>query len=1629
MKRLFFLLLIAFASFLSISASTNVKTDTQLTDDEIKAEIARASEYQSYLTNLFTDLSCSKLKDGITTESLPTNESYNKLSDPLKKMVNKIASGDWNEDYSDLNLKETYPLLDEVEWDSDYARKYRVQDYEPYSESIASELVGVSRYTNMNNPTGIVGDKGDLIYIMVKDAAPQGATLYINEVWNAREMFNNATAGTQLKQGLNIIECKNDNSHFFIYYCVQTVKQSNGKYIADETHNLKNYKPITIHIEGGRLNGFFNYFGDARYAGDTQKDFEYTVKRATHPMYNLIGKNVILHFHLEDTAAEGASAPSPCVKTVLFRDKGKYADREYDPVKILTAWDEMCLTERILMGIQSDEDVENPYNLNLYESNSTPHNIVAGGQTYKASPGFQYNEYFNNKLFGMSRPDQGLFMSAGDWRTSYNVNTIEAVLTLFTKGDIWGPAHEYGHMNQRLINMAGTTEESNNIFSNVVVYYQGKNTSRSDFISNQYEIFKAGKPFLENGTWGTTRMFWQLWCYYHATGHNKKFYPRLFELLRNYPIVKTNRLQGKHNERYDKLQFAKMCCLAAEEDLTDFFTAWGFFVPMELYTFADYQIYDTYLTEEDLQAVKDEIAAFKFKKNEAIIFIDDRVNSKRESYNGFPIEKAGDFGGFDAFNSNRAPSGDFGYSVDINEVTIITDGDPGAGFIIRDKDGSLLGFSNSKTFTVNDDVAEKLRNGEAIMEAVGANNGKQTVTNLISDGSDEVKKEILKRIHDAASELLTYEDPTETKVGYLLVGKTAILKELVNEVDNALKAGGLTSDAITGYINRLTKEFNRLTTDEDAFIRLEADNLYMITNVIRNPNAALTYNNTSNTCVMATKPAKPGDPSAAKFQWNFVPAMDENAYYIQNWDNKAFLDKAANGTIGLQFSGGYKYNLISFRNKNSNIGQFILAPFDDLNLAIHIGGNGAVIGYTSEAGASKWYITKVVKAEDVDMSDNYRQLLENLIKQYKEYKEEIDPSGTNVGFLKPEAASVFDNYCQTISSTLNRSDLNEAKLESFYNSQLQIYKNLTQANSDQRIGIETGAAYVLQNIYTDNKYHSRLLFSDDTYVSTTSTTDSKGFASQWVFEESENPGLYVIRNMENGKYVSASMDTKKHLPLTTTTPGRYGLIGVSHYLGQFGVGLDGKEMNALGTAELEDPNQKGVLNRVALLTVLAGDESKWSLRRVHEREYVESRDRLKILMDKTTELLYLNDDYLDYGDAWWETYLLNDAVSGTSGIYNNPATTLEEYQDWIEKLEGNLAYADALMSEDEIVTIKSIGSANDGVDNNNSKGDGIIRNAFNISESIIFDGLIAIDELDDPENIIVDIQPVGTGLWVTSDAKDKDSLLRDYQEVFKKTAPGAALFEQLQSLECEFIDGFYTEVSGKLTQEKPDEDYSLVMHVPCSGLYKVTLRGKEGYAIFDANKKIPTFTVEIYPNLKGIFNKERGFNINGFTFVDSEDHDKTVYLPQEAIDEMDLSKCIIYIPGLYFADEFTAWLDSEYSAEIPVSLSERRAASVTTNTSSPKYWCLIDLSSFKEKKENSHSEKLNVSLSKNGATSNYTFNVEVGDNGNVSTRVEGVRMEEEETIYYNLQGVRVYNPGKGIYIRRTGNKVEKVVVN
>lgn len=770
----------------------------------MEAEVAKESAYAVKLEALYTDKACTTLKSnyqGMTDAQLQADDNFKALSAPLQQMVLKTKNGNWAENYTHKD-----PAI-KGDWDSEHAKKYRVQLYEPFAEGAsAAKLAEIQAYTNMNNPTGIIGNTGDVLYVMVEGQIKEGATLYMGSA-TGYGMFNDCTNGVQLHEGLNLVPIWSDMAHQFIYYTVNTADWPQGDQVrAPRKHKVTDFDDLKIHIEGGQVNGFFNFIGDELYTPDKDEDFRYTSERAQFPMYDLMGKYVILHLFLFDTKANvDATDTSWGLLSVMDPEKNSHPTRKrsFSMTQIMKVWDDMCFRERTLMGIQSDAELAQ-YNDELlwgfYEP-LTGDKIEKhpAGDTWNTDPGFQYSDYFNNRMMGITMQGN-LFMNATSWRTAYSIGTMTSILCEipYDSGSLWGPAHEYGHMNQFPMKFAGTTEESNNVFSNVAVYYLGLNTSRSSTPLNQLQIFNKDLTYLEHSTWGTTRMFLQLWLYYHACGNNKKFYPRLYELLRNNPRKQSYYL----DMRYDQCHFAKMCCIAAQEDLTDYFESWGFFVPLENYHIGDYSNFYATLTPEDAQAVKDEIAALNLPKNDQLILIDDRpgITDRDSWYEGsMAINAAGKFGGVQDFRNKVKASGSMTFTIaDGNlEITLGEGASAGVGFLIYDEDGTLLGFTNDTSCPLKKAAVKALMVGTAKVYAVSADGSRVEVTNdyLNRPISEHISN--LRELVESCRDVADHMDETSSKVGFYM-------PYFYQEFNNAFNAAkNVKSDATATEITNL----------------------------------------------------------------------------------------------------------------------------------------------------------------------------------------------------------------------------------------------------------------------------------------------------------------------------------------------------------------------------------------------------------------------------------------------------------------------------------------------------------------------------------------------------------------------------------------------------------------------------------------------------------------------------------------------------------------------------------------------------------------------------------------------------------------------------------------------------------
>lgn len=758
---------------------------------EALGEQANESKYQALLDKIFTDKACTTLNStyaGKTADQIKADDTFKALPAGLQAAVLKVKSGDW---------AETDPVNAEITWDSDRAKKFRVQLYEPYgSGQHVADLAGIQAYTNMNNPTGILSDNGSVLFVMVDKAPKDGSSLFLCPAAGAG-MYNNPYEGTELHEGLNVVPGYTDCAHNFLFYTVETTgERVNGR--LQPKNKVTDYEPIKIHIEGGSINGYFDYTGDELYKADTHEDYKYYADRARHEMFDLKGRYVICHFHLFDTKAQDSDAkPSWCLKSSLDPNINTGNGQCYDLVEIMRCWDRICLSERLMMGLQSPDSIKsaNKQFEDLFETIEGDTEMIAG---FKAAPTYSYSDYFNNRMLGISMPGS-LYMNATSWRTAYNVNTITAITAglPYNAGADWGPAHEYGHMNQAPVKVAGTTEISNNCFSNVAVYFRNEKTARADWPKYQVDVFNAGKTYLENGTWGTTRMYYQLFLYYHAAGHNKKFYPRLYELLRNHPLQKSYYL----NNRYDALHFVKMCCVAAQEDLTDYFESWGFFVPLKNYHIGDYSNFMASLSQEDIDAVKAEIKAFGFPENKQIIFIDDRPGSKKISWADYmSIEQAGALGGLEHFRAGVTASGKMGFTLEDGKINVtLEDGaSAGVGFLLYDQDGTLLGFSNDYTFPVSSKAIAAIMAGTATLSAVSADGKTVEVENQFLTASGEARLAELNKLVDSFAPVLGKVDPEGLRAGFYMPFYITDLQKAIDDA-KALTASATAEEIAKAY--------------------------------------------------------------------------------------------------------------------------------------------------------------------------------------------------------------------------------------------------------------------------------------------------------------------------------------------------------------------------------------------------------------------------------------------------------------------------------------------------------------------------------------------------------------------------------------------------------------------------------------------------------------------------------------------------------------------------------------------------------------------------------------------------------------------------------------------------------------
>lgn len=539
-----------------------------------------------------------------------------------------------------------------ADW-ANYEQDFRIHSYKPYSDaSYWNSKMMSTGGSYMGNPTGIYAkNDGDEIYVFVDGDVPADATLYVAGCVE-NQLITSAKTGQKLEKGLNVVDGTKDA----LYYIVYVADTKAMKKTLDEWPDMK------IHIEGGVVNGYYDV------SRHSDSDYQALLKAATLPRFTVRGGHSL--YHLKTTS----------FKTVFPKSIDKSI-----------AWfDSVAVWEKELMGM----------------CESVASGKKAGYPWYLTGGEAIYPIYYNNPNFAIEgEPSDAGYANSSPYRTSYNgIDCIRNCLDATNpEMDDWCAGHECGHNNQGAINLEGCAEASNNLFSNLVRYLDGLNTSSGSSLSTVMEEYARHEPFYFRDVNSRLRMYWNLYLYYHLGQKNTSFYPELFKALRKDPLT----LYNSSNNNNGGLKFVRKVCEVAQEDLTDFFTVWGFFEPIKATTIEDYGSHPIAVTNSTINSTKANIAKYG-KKNREIIFVEDRsdyvlstgfLQAEGEKRRGSDqVGQYGDLGQFwDYWPDACAPSE---YVYLQADSLYAMEGTGGLGFLMLDAEGSLKYASNARNLCI-----------------------------------------------------------------------------------------------------------------------------------------------------------------------------------------------------------------------------------------------------------------------------------------------------------------------------------------------------------------------------------------------------------------------------------------------------------------------------------------------------------------------------------------------------------------------------------------------------------------------------------------------------------------------------------------------------------------------------------------------------------------------------------------------------------------------------------------------------------------------------------------------------------------------------------------------------------------
>ena len=266
-----------------------------------------------------------------------------------------------------------------------------------------------------------------------------------------------------LQSGLNVVKIPDTEGDDRMMFIQYYVDTDSSA----TSKKLADYPNVPIHIEGGYVNGYFDL---SRHTDEDWRDM--TQNMMKHYSVQVLGERVMFHMEL-------ANVLKACPNTIT------------DAIKW---WDECVKWQHELMGAD------------------------------------KYYDRWNDLILAKDGYE-GMFMYETETYTYYEYYTLPDILpwekVYADPGQMWGPAHEIGHVNQNAINVVSCTEATNNLFANAQIFRTGKTTTRGNGLSVCRDDFSNKTPFPLRGSdiIAKSRMFFQIYLYFHAAGKDTTFWP------------------------------------------------------------------------------------------------------------------------------------------------------------------------------------------------------------------------------------------------------------------------------------------------------------------------------------------------------------------------------------------------------------------------------------------------------------------------------------------------------------------------------------------------------------------------------------------------------------------------------------------------------------------------------------------------------------------------------------------------------------------------------------------------------------------------------------------------------------------------------------------------------------------------------------------------------------------------------------------------------------------------------------------------------------------------------------------------------------------------------------------------